>query len=233
MGTKSLLVAAALISTQAFAGISSNISMNSDYIFRGVTQNGHKAAIQGGVDWDSGFGLSAGTWVSQADTVKADGTAISDIESDFYASYSYELTKDIAVSAGGVYYHYLYNGFASMPEFNVGVTAWGTKVTANYGTEYVGLDTSYWYFSAARNFVLSDKDKLELALSVGYTVYDKTLYDSATEISTKKYLDYRVALEKKVDALKFSLAYSDTNRKGVADAKIEDKALVVGVTRTF
>lgn len=40
---------------------SGNIALTNNYIFRGVTQTAHDAAIQGGLDWDTGMGLHFGT----------------------------------------------------------------------------------------------------------------------------------------------------------------------------
>ncbi|MBU1665541.1 MAG: TorF family putative porin, partial [Gammaproteobacteria bacterium] len=59
-----LLVPSGLISASAFAedgphSLSANVSMTSDYVFRGITQSSSDPAIQGGFDYShsSGFYL--------------------------------------------------------------------------------------------------------------------------------------------------------------------------------
>ena len=44
--------------------VTGNVAIVSDYVFRGVTQTTNNAAIQGGLDWDTGAGFHFGTWAS-------------------------------------------------------------------------------------------------------------------------------------------------------------------------
>lgn len=59
----SLMCAAALASPAAFAGVTANIGVASEYMFRGVPQT-NGAAVQGGLDLITDMGLYAGTWAS-------------------------------------------------------------------------------------------------------------------------------------------------------------------------
>ena len=47
--------------------ISANIGVVSNYIWRGVTQTGDQAAVQGGLDYSHESGFYAGTWASNVD----------------------------------------------------------------------------------------------------------------------------------------------------------------------
>ncbi len=58
------LVAATGVSAPAFAGATGNVGVFSDYIFRGISQTGGAAAVQGGLDYSHASGLYAGTWIS-------------------------------------------------------------------------------------------------------------------------------------------------------------------------
>jgi hypothetical protein len=66
-----VLSASFLVSTPALAqgpwSFSANIGAVSNYIWRGVTQTGDQAAIQGGVDVAHESGFYAGTWASNID----------------------------------------------------------------------------------------------------------------------------------------------------------------------
>ena len=48
-------------------GYSGNLSLVSNYVFRGETRSDDKPAIQGGVDYDSPAGFYVGTWLSSGD----------------------------------------------------------------------------------------------------------------------------------------------------------------------
>lgn len=61
-------VAAALATPSvALAGLSGNVGVTSNYIWRGKTQTDDAAAISGGLDYDFGNGFSVGTWTSNVD----------------------------------------------------------------------------------------------------------------------------------------------------------------------
>lgn len=52
----------------AQAGVSANIGVSSDYIYRGISNSSHKAALQGGLDYSAENGFMPGPgcprWIS-------------------------------------------------------------------------------------------------------------------------------------------------------------------------
>lgn len=87
--------AAALMSAPAMAGerfeagflsgeLSANVTMTSDYVFRGVSQTDEGPAIQGGFDYVMDTGLYFGTWASNVDFANS-------AEFDFYGGFSQTL----------------------------------------------------------------------------------------------------------------------------------------------
>lgn len=130
-----LLAAAAIavISASAFAEdapaadapevspVTANVTVTSDYVFRGLSQTNFKPAIQGGFDFaDEGTGLYVGnwnssiTWISDAygqngyvPTPKGTAKAVSaPVEMDFYAGIRKDLIGDGFVSDLGVLTYY-------------------------------------------------------------------------------------------------------------------------------
>lgn len=49
------------------AAVTANVAVASDYIFRGISNSGHRPALQGGLDYLGDTGLYAGTWLSNVD----------------------------------------------------------------------------------------------------------------------------------------------------------------------
>ncbi|MBT6088025.1 MAG: hypothetical protein HOH20_00460, partial [Rhodospirillaceae bacterium] len=81
----------------AFSG---NVTLTSDYVFRGFTQANEDPAIQGGLDWESGTGLYLGTWGSNVNFGDGDEASV---ELDVYGGYAGEgdgFTYDV----GFIYY---------------------------------------------------------------------------------------------------------------------------------
>ena len=111
--TKTALVAAVagLSPFAAFAEESSsplpgtltgNIALTNDYIFRGVTQTDHDAAVQGGLDWDTGMGFHFGTWASSLNF--QDGNQAT-TEVDLYGGYGGKI-DNFSYDVGLTYYWY-------------------------------------------------------------------------------------------------------------------------------
>src|SRR5690606_25519954 len=116
---------------------SANVSLVSDYRFRGFTQTNMRPALQGGFDYSLRSGFYAGNWNSN---VTDDLFPGGNIEMDFYAGYSRDIGKT-NIDAGIL--HYRYPGSTS------------AKGGPIYNTElYVGL--AYGPFSAKYSHGISD-----------------------------------------------------------------------------
>lgn len=100
---KNILIAAFFycFSLSAFAEMSANIGVTSNYIWRGQTQTSDNAAVSGGFDVESEHGFSAGIWTSTVDFSGDDAGN----ETDLYVSYASSF-GNLDVSVGGIYYMY-------------------------------------------------------------------------------------------------------------------------------
>lgn len=81
----------------AQAEVAANISVVSDYLFRGVSQSSN-AAVQGGLDYSNDSGIYAGTWMSNIDFG-------GQVETDLYAGYAGE-SGELGYDVGVLYYWY-------------------------------------------------------------------------------------------------------------------------------
>ena len=82
--------------------LTGNIALTNDYIFRGVTQTDHDAAVQGGLDWDTGMGFHFGTWASSLNF--QDGNQAT-TEVDLYGGYGGKI-DNFSYDVGLTYYWY-------------------------------------------------------------------------------------------------------------------------------
>jgi uncharacterized protein (TIGR02001 family) len=102
----SIAAAAVTMPTQAAdigggLDLSGNMSMVSDYVWRGMDQNSNSPAIQGGLDLAHTSGLYVGVWGSSAGGAGSDYS----MELDVYGGYATELAG-IGVDVGFIAYMY-------------------------------------------------------------------------------------------------------------------------------
>lgn len=84
--------------------LSSNVGFTSDYYVRGISQNWHKPALQGGFDIEHTSGFSAGIWGSN---VSPNTFPDASLEVDLYAGYGNEFgDTGIGYSVGLIGYIY-------------------------------------------------------------------------------------------------------------------------------
>ena len=171
---KKTLLATALMgaTAAAHADLSFNIGAVSNYIFRGVSQTGDDAAIQGGVDWahDSGFYL--GTWMSNVDFGGGDSSD-ENAEIDFYAGIAGETGGGLGWDVGALYYYYPGGGNIDYAELSgslsFGIFSGGLAYTV-YGetNSDAPFDSGDLYANAAVDLPLNLPEGVGLSIHGGY-----------------------------------------------------------------
>lgn len=121
--------------------LKTNVSMVSDYRFRGISQTMHQPAIQGGFDYTHESGFYLGSWASNIDgtTHVYNNTSL---EWDFYGGYKRRLLPyvlpDLIINIGLIYY-YFPGGKADVPkEVRYNTAEWYVELT------YKWLSIKYW-----------------------------------------------------------------------------------------
>jgi uncharacterized protein (TIGR02001 family) len=95
--------------------VSGNVTLVTDYRFRGVSLSGGDPAIQGGVTVSHDSGVYAGTWASSIDDGGTD--IFGDAEVDLYAGWSGGIAEGIGLDIGVLYYAYPGNAHGVDAEF--------------------------------------------------------------------------------------------------------------------
>jgi uncharacterized protein (TIGR02001 family) len=104
-----------------------------DYVLRGISQTAGRPAVQGGLDYDTGIGITLGTWVSSLNF--GDDTPL---EWDIYGAYNFMLGP-LNASVGGIGYIYPHSGnFGPYNYFEfTGTLAYDFKV-AQWSAKFYG-----------------------------------------------------------------------------------------------
>jgi len=216
-----ILILSFISSLNCFANLTENISVSSDYVWRGVTQTNHTAAVSGGVDYNFDFGLGLGTWISNTDSnTKA--------EQDIYTNYTYVINDNISIGTGLMYYHYLQKGSLDTSEFSLKLSLFKNDLSVNYTDNYFGTKTSSIYYNVLRKIALCSKNNINALISLGYTTFD-----NQQKANIKDYLDYKIGLERVIESYNLGFYYSDTNRKDASSIELNDQAYFVSLSKTF
>ena len=196
--------------------ISSNVTLATDYIFRGVTQTDHSPAIQGGFDV-TGSSFYAGSWASNVDF--NDGT---NIELDLYAGITPtfgEFTFDL----GGIFYAYpgspddageqdFVEVFAGVSR-DFGALSWDVKLS--YSSDFYLETGPAWYREIGVALPLSDTLSLDGR-------YGRSTFD---DIPSADYEDYQLGLTLSALDLDWDLRWYDS--------AITDSRVVFSISRSF
>src|SRR5256714_11871764 len=83
--------------------VTGNITLASEYRFRGIDQTFGKPAIQGGFDYSHASGIYLGNWNSNVS--QGAGYPGGNIEMDFYGGYK-RAFGDFGLDVGAIYYYY-------------------------------------------------------------------------------------------------------------------------------
>lgn len=218
MMKKTLLATAMLAaSTGALAEISANVTLASDYAFRGVSQTDNQVAIQGGFDWAHESGFYTGTWASNVDSNFFSGTSTDpQIEHDIYVGYASEFANGIGYDVGFLYYSYPGFSDANTNELYVKGSMNGFTASLNYSDEldFIGSTESAWYLAAGYEMTLPWYE-IGLSANVGYNFGDAYDVDAASPPNQRglpdSYTDWNIGLTKSFAGVDLGLTYVDSD----------------------
>lgn len=173
-----LLMAGSMLATPVLAAdIEGNIGVTTDYIWRGMTQNGGGTSASGGLDVSFDSGLYIGTWVG--DTA---GTDYGTQEVDYYIGYAGE-SGSISYDVGYLMYTYPSSQAATDVDFSeVYITVGTGPVSASYYylVDAEGADAGdSGYISLDYETSLSD----DWGLSLHYGDYTGDFSSEASDMS--------------------------------------------------
>jgi uncharacterized protein (TIGR02001 family) len=220
----SALVAALALTgaAQASAEISGNVSIVSDYAFRGISQTAEKGAIQGGFDYAAESGFYAGTWMSNVEF----GTE-SSTEMDLYFGYAGS-AGDLGYDVGYFYFDYEGDAEFDYQEYAVAFSYGDFGFGVNYSSEYLGDGgPSFMYPYVEYSMALTEG--LSLDLHYGYSDIDATDFWGPGEDS---YSDYSATLGFSAGGVDFGLAFVGTDLDDDIVAGSDDR-LIFSISKSL
>lgn len=239
VGVPSFVVATPVLAEEAAAAspVSANVTLASEYVYRGISQTREKLALQGGFDYAHASGLYVGVWGSNISWLEdLDAGASSSVELDIYGGYKGKISDDLSYDVGYLRYQYPGSypaGFVSPNTDELYVAGTYKMFTLKYSHSFSNLfgyadSKSSGYLDASANFELMSG--LTLGVHAGH--------QKIKGWSDFSYTDYKIGLTKDFGGgLSVTGAYIDTNADDslytVKGTKIADSRLVLSVTKAF
>lgn len=206
--------------------LSANVSLVSDYAYRGISQTDERPALQGGFDYAHADGLYAGAWGSNVSWLSDSDPAVSNsLELDIYGGYRGE-TGPIRYDLGFLQYYYP----GSYPKhYN----------SANTLEGYIGLAWEFLSFKYSHAFT----DLFGYAKSDGSQYYDlgSTIdigggFSLAAHVGYNhikgqdNYTDWKIGVSKDFGDFAVGLHYVDTDIKNL---DIAAERVILSVSKSF
>jgi uncharacterized protein (TIGR02001 family) len=232
--TKTLTAAAlTTVSGIAAAGdISANVSMASDYIWRGVSQTNEKPAISGGFDYSYDFNESLswniGTWGSNVDPSFFGGTHSPSLELDTYTGLSGKAGEDFTYDASWLRYNYPGGSPNSTTEWKLGGGWKGLGVAYYYSNDWFGTHNDASRIEGTFDYDLPYDISFTSAIGNNYGDGNDVIFNGS-------YVDWKLGLSKAWMGVDWGLAYTDTDieKKDCGNKSLCDAHYVASISKSF
>lgn len=226
-----LAATSAPVWAQDASPLSFNVSLTSDYRYRGISQSRLKPALQGGVDYAHSSGFYVGAWASSIKWIK-DGGGSGNVEIDTYAGYKTEIGSGVTLDVGFLRYNYPGNDLAVSANTNevYGALAWGP-----WTLKYSHSLSNLFGFADSKNSNYLD---LSAAFDVGggFTVAPHIGHQKVANNSGSSYTDYSVTVNKDWYGVTWGLGFVATSTDAYIGGKGKDlgkNGVVLSVKKVF
>jgi uncharacterized protein (TIGR02001 family) len=224
--------------SQAQAEVTGNMSLTSDYRFRGVSQTQNAPAVQGGIDYNHKSGLYVGNWNSSVSSqLYTNGAGV---ESDLYAGFKKEVYKDITLDVGSMNYFYPRATNGTSTNFDTNELYAGVGYKDLVSVKYSHALSNYFGTANSKNSSYMQADasvplvgKLSAVAHVGRTDVNNS--------SSLNYTDYNAGLGYDLEGWNLAAKYYTNTSKGsgftsantVNGQKLYKNAVVFSVAKAF
>lgn len=204
--------------------VTGNITLASEYRFRGIDQTNGKPALQGGFDYSHASGVYLGNWNSNVS--EGAGFPGSSLEMDFYGGYK-KAFGDFGLDVGAIYYYYPGSNAGTGITFSPANNRTGAVHSGAVNNKEIYVGGSWKWLSA--KWFYSVDDYFSAPGTEGTTYLDlAATYDIGNgwgivghwgrlnfkEMNNASYSDWKLGVTKDISGWVLGAAYIGTNAKG-------------------
>ncbi|MCY3839670.1 MAG: TorF family putative porin [Gammaproteobacteria bacterium] len=182
------------------AEVAGNVTLTSDYSFRGWSQTGRDPAIQGGFDVSFEGGFSVGTWASN---VNFGDTSM---EWDLYVGWSGEISDGMELGLQLIHFQYPNDTDLNYQEAAVSLSIGDFSVGLNYSPEYLAApNETFFYPYASYSYALTEEIGLDFSVGLNIAKSDDFFGDDS------EYIDYSLTASLPLGGASFGIGMVGTN----------------------
>ncbi|MDE0421514.1 MAG: TorF family putative porin [Gammaproteobacteria bacterium] len=190
------------VNTAMAAEASANVTLASDYSFRGWSQTGRDPAIQGGFDVSFESGFSLGTWASNVNY----GDGGTSMEWDLYAGWGGEIADGINLGVSLIHFQYPGDTDLNYQEVNLDLSVGDFGLGFNYSPSYLGVSgETFFYPYANYSYALTEEISLDFAVGLNIAKSDDFFGDD------NEYIDYSATAGLPLGGVNFGIGIVGTN----------------------
>jgi uncharacterized protein (TIGR02001 family) len=201
--------------------LTGNITLASEYRFRGIDQTFGKPAIQGGFDYAHASGAYLGNWNSNVN--QGAGYPGSNLEMDFYGGYK-KAFGDVGLDVGAIYYYYPGTDASLLGAANPHTSQTNSGTVHNF-EGYIGGSWKWlslkWFHAFSDYFMVPDTKGTNYIdfsatydLGRGWGVNGHVGRLKVHNYSQANYTDYKLGVTKDLSGWVLGAAFVGTNAKG-------------------
>jgi len=244
---KSILLTAIISASPVVAmaaEVSGNVSLTSDYRFRGISQTDTQIAVQGGFDFAFENGIYVGTWGSNVDFANS-------LELDYYVGFAGDMSDSVSYDVGFIYYDYpgtddTVRTFSSDAEDDYAEVYASISVAdftfgIAYSDDYYLETGEFYYIYGDYSFALPHDVSLDL--HYGYNDFEFSSTDSNAKDAEQAFLtdgedsysDYSIGVSKAFAGVDVSLTWIDTDldKSECFDSNLCDSTVVFAISKSL
>ena len=201
--------------------VTGNMTLASEYRFRGIDQTAGKPALQGGFDYSHASGVYLGNWNSNVS--QGAGFPGGNLEMDFYGGWK-KAFGDFGLDVGAIYYYYPGTDASFLGAANPNSTE--TNSGNVHNTEfYIGGSWKWlsvkWFHALSDYFSIPDTsgtDYFDFAatydMGQGWGLVGHVGMLKVKGYSDMDYTDYKLGVTKDITGWVLGAAYVGSNAKG-------------------
>jgi uncharacterized protein (TIGR02001 family) len=204
--------------------VTGNITLASEYRFRGIDQTYGKPALQGGFDYSHASGVYLGNWNSNVS--QGAGFPGGNLEMDFYGGWK-KAFGDLGLDVGAIYYYYPGTNAGPTTPFSPFNNRTGAVHSGAVNNKEVYIGGSWKWVSAKWFYSLDDyfsapgsegTNYLDLGvtfdLGSGWGVNGHYGHLAFKGLDNANYNDWKIGVTKDILGWVFGAAYIGTSAKG-------------------
>jgi uncharacterized protein (TIGR02001 family) len=207
--------AAAPASPHTFTG---NVTLASEYLYRGIAQTRGKPALQGGFDYAHASGFYAGVWGSNISWISdAVAGATASLELDVYGGFKGAIAGDLGFDVGVLTYNYPGSGKPSGAAKPDTTEVYGALTYKWLSAKYSHSTGSLFGWTQPDGSKTKGSGYLDLTgtfdMGDGLAVVAHVGHQKVKGLSAASYTDWKIGVTKDMGFGVVGVAYSDTNAK--------------------